>query len=430
MGRPWRVPVIRRAITSAIADWLDEPEVLVLSGARQVGKTSIVYQLISRLLSERGVPPEDVYYLDLDQAGFADFVADSGAFLRFLDPARTRTGWVFLDEVQRLEEPGRLVKALHDLPIPLKFVLTGSYSLDIRRKTTEALTGRKKVFRVGQLDFAEFLHAVGSPSASVAIEESTERLHREELAHRLDEYATFGGYPAVVTTRDREKKLGRLEELRQSYLEKDIAGFLRVENLSAFRNLMTLLASQQGGLVNVQELSNTLGVDRKTVARYIGHLEDTYVVHRVPPFYRNPRTEISKMAKLFFADSGFRNLTLGLTSSVLIRTDAGAVLEGLVADALFRSCEPGGRVRYWRSKAGAEVDFVVGADAPQRAVEVKAGILRQPKLSRGYRSFLSRYRPAEAWLLNQNLWQDEPVEDVLLRFRPLAAFLARSPLRP
>ncbi|MDY6896031.1 MAG: DUF4143 domain-containing protein, partial [Thermotogota bacterium] len=108
-------------------------------------------------------------------------------------------------------------------------------------------------------------------------------------------------------TADPEKKILRLNEIFSSYLEKDIAGFMKVENIIAFQKLTTLLAAQQGGLVNIQELSYTLGLHRETITRYIHYLEETFVIKRLTPLFSNPRTELSKMPKIYFADPGMRN---------------------------------------------------------------------------------------------------------------------------
>ena len=244
VGRPWDVPSIRRRLLSEVIDWMDEPEALILTGARQVGKTSIIYQVISWLLESRGVLPADIYYFNLDTPGVADFVGDTGALLRFLDASGGRRAYVFIDEVQRLGRPGLLVKGLQDLRLPLKFILTGSSALDIRVKTGEALTGRKQVFHVFQLSFAEYLQARGASAVSGPLDGRDADLYLLELNHHLDNYATWGGYPAVVLSGSADKRLARLGEIYVSYLEKDIAGFLRVGNMSAFRRLVVLLGSR------------------------------------------------------------------------------------------------------------------------------------------------------------------------------------------
>ena len=127
-GRQWDIPHIERTVTKKIEAWLDEPEILILSGARQVGKTSILYQLIARLLRSKLAEPEDIYYFNLDLAGISEFLEDQASFLRFLEIEKRKTTYVLIDEVQRLADPGLFIKGLQDLRLPVKFILTGSSS--------------------------------------------------------------------------------------------------------------------------------------------------------------------------------------------------------------------------------------------------------------------------------------------------------------
>ncbi|MBM4356092.1 MAG: ATP-binding protein, partial [Deltaproteobacteria bacterium] len=345
-------------------------------------------------------------------------------FLRFIAEAPERTRYVFIDEVQRIPGCGRFIKGLLDLRLPLKFVLTGSSSLDVRSAIGEPMTGRKLVFRVHPLSFREYLGAVGAVLPPAGVDPRSLVPYEEELDYHLEQYATFGGYPAVVLSGDRDKKLRRIEEIYSSYLEKDIAGSLRVENLAAFRKLAVLVAGQQGGLVNRNEVAATLSVSRDTVGRYLDMLENTFVLHSVTPFFSNPRTELSKMPKEYFVDSGLRNFSLGNFSSALHRADCGQVMEGLVAAQLASGLPQGERLHYWRTKSGAEVDFVAGTVDARLACEVKAGGLAAPRVSRGFRSFLEKFKPGSAMVLNSSLWTSAPVGGHEVQFVPLAVFLA------
>ena len=418
-GTNWEIPSIRREILDDVLKWIEEPEILVLTGARQVGKTSIVYQIINDLLLNSDVHPEDIFFFNLDLAGFSDFFTDQGAFLRFLDSSRKQRAFVFVDEVQRLKDPGVFFKAIQDLRMPLKIILTGSSSLDIKVKTTEALTGRKKVFHVTPLSFTEYIEVSGAKIPELERENFVPYLNI--LNEHLEQYVHFGGYPAVVLTPGKEKKIQRLEEIYTSYLEKDISGFLRIENLMAFRKLATLIASQQGALVNIQEISGTLGIHRDTATRYLEYLEATFVTRRLNPFFTNPRSELSKMPKIYFADSGLRNLALGGLS-----LDSGPAMEGLVLSSLVHRFPYARKLNYWRSSSRAEVDFVVADVQPEACVEVKTGEMKSMKLTRGYRSFLEKYKPSRALLLNRNLWDELQVGPCKVEAVPIAVFLLRN----
>jgi uncharacterized protein len=422
-GRSWEVPGIQRTVLDELFSWLVEPEILILSGARQVGKTSILLQMIDRLLQSGRAKPGDIYYFNLDLSSISEFLEDQGSFLRFIDAERAQNTFVFIDEVQRLPDPGRFIKGLHDLRLPLKFILTGSSSLDIRTKAHEALTGRKRVFHIETLSFSEYIRTIPALSSLPALEPGNYSLYLGQLNDALRHYGLYGGYPALILSDTAEKKALRLNEIFSSYIEKDIAGFLKVENIPAFRKLATLLSAQQGGLMNTHELASTLGLHRETVSKYIHYLEETFVIRTLTPFFSNPRTELSKMPKVYFADAGLRNLAMGNFSDLDTRADIGQIIEGLVAAHAFRNRLVSQRINYWRTKSGAEVDIVVSGVKPDQVIEVKSGFMKRIAISRGLRSFLSKYKPERAILLNNNLWQRETEDDCVIEALPTALFL-------
>jgi predicted AAA+ superfamily ATPase len=422
-GRSWEVPGIQRTVLQDLVSWIAEPEILILSGARQVGKTSILFQLIDFLLQSGRAKPSDIYYFNLDLASISEFLEDQGGFLRFVDAERARNTFVFIDEVQRLPDPGRFIKGLHDLRLPLKFILTGSSSLDIRARAHEALTGRKRVFPIEALSFLEYVKTVPALSSLPALNPENYKFYLGPLNDALRQYALYGGYPALVLSEDAEKKILRLSEIFSSYVEKDIAGFLKVENVSAFRKLATLLSAQQGGLVNVQELASTLGLHRETVSNYIHYLEETFVIRSIRPFFSNPRTELSKMPKIYFCDAGLRNLSMGNFGDLDTRSDIGQTMEGIVIDDVFRKRLVSQKINYWRTKSGAEVDIVVSDVKPDHIIEVKSGSLKRIMISRGLRSFLSKYSPKKAILLNSNLWMEEEAGGCVVQAVPTVVFM-------
>lgn len=426
-GRDWDVPSIERSATKELLKWLDEPEILILTGARQVGKTSILYQLIDYLIRSGKAESDSIYYFNLDLAGISEFLGDQGRFLRFLDVNKGPKIFVFIDEVQRLPDPGIFIKALYDMRLPIKFILTGSSSLDIRTRTHEALTGRKQIFHIESLSFSEYLKTVPALSSLPVLDPRNYSIYIGALNDALLDYGLYGGYPVPVLTDTPEKKALRLNEIFTSYLEKDIAGFLKVENIPAFRKLAALLSAQQGGLVNIQELTSTLGLNRETITKYIHCLEETFVVKRLTPFFSNPRTELSKMPKIYFGDAGMRNLAMGSFSDLRTRSDAGQIIEGIVASHVFRKRLMFHKINFWRTKSGAEVDFIISNIKLVQGIEVKSGILKQITISRGYRSFLSKYTTTKAILLNKAMWSETEIAGHTIEAIPISVFLLMTP---
>ena len=207
-----------------------------------------------------------------------------------------------------------------------------------------------------------------------------------------------------------------LEELFLSYIEKDIKNFLMVENETAFRNLVKILSSQIGNLINKDELSNTLNIHKNTLENYLFYLEQTYILDYVKPFYKNPRKELLKSPKVYFRDLGLRNFAINAFEDFTFRPDRGAIFENLAYLCLkgqFRDYEP---IHYWRTKAGAEVDFVLTSGMRNLPCEVKATLLHEPKINKSLRSFLQVYKPKEAYFLNFSLSKEKEIEGAKIKF--------------
>ncbi|MBT3220484.1 MAG: ATP-binding protein, partial [Proteobacteria bacterium] len=313
----------------------------------------------------------------------------------FIGMPQRRT-YVLIDEVQRLENPGLFLKGLYDLGLPIKLLVSGSSSLEMRSKVRESLSGRKRLIRLGGLGWPEFQTA-------------------KQGVGDWREFLIYGGYPAVVLADDPSEKRRLLLEYFESYLDRDIDSFLRVDRLDVFRQLIRLLGFQTGSLVNLNELAGSCQVSRDTMSRYLSYLEETFVVRRLEPFSRNPRKEISKMPKVFFADCGWRNLVSAGFTEWDERTDRGGILESAVEQWL-RDRFPLASVHFWRSQAKAEVDFVVDDGGQLHAYEVKASRPSRPTVSRSLRSFVKSYRPASATLINLALDDEVDVEGLTVRF--------------
>jgi len=220
----------------------------------------------------------------------------------------------------------------------------------------------------------------------------------------VGDFAVFGGYPRVALEQNISKKIGLIEELYNSYLEKDIINFLKIKNSVSFNKLVSLLSAQTGGLLNVNQLAKNVGVETKTLNHYLDILENTFIIKLIKPFFTNPKKELVKMPKVYFCDNGIRNFALSRFESLSERVDKGEVFENLIASELLKTVKSPDSLHYWRSLQKAEVDFVIkrggGRVVP---MEVKAQKMDKPAISRSYRSFLTRYKPHSAFLMNYNL---------------------------
>jgi predicted AAA+ superfamily ATPase len=299
-----------------------------------------------------------------------------------------------------LEDPGRFLKGIYDIGLPLKFIVSGSSSLEVRSKVFESLVGMKRVFYLWPFSFKEYLSSQSPPLELPAMDAS--ETTKRAVLDKLYEFLVFGGYPRVVLAKVADEKIQLLNEIYSSYVEKDIVGLLRISDPLLFTRLVTLLASQVGGLVNLSEIGNTLRIDQRKIEAYIAALENTFIVRLVRPYSTNIRKELAKMPKVYFVDAGLRNFSLRDFRRFLEGPDKGKLLENFVFTVLVRRSEGG--VNFWRTKDKAEVNFVVrdylGNVIP---IEVKALSLGDFRIPNGLRSFIKRYRPKRAFVVNLSM---------------------------
>ena len=393
---------INREIFDKIAAHLDKPEITLLTGSRQVGKTVLLEQLKSFLISEKKILSEDVLWYNLDLIQDWETFQSQSAFIEFLrGRSKQKKIYVFIDEAQKVPEAARFFKGVYDSKLNAKLVLTGSSSLEIKAKLKETLAGRKRIFHIPSFSFYEFLSAKDKFLAEyLKNEDSIGEIDQKKLNLYYEEYLIFGGYPRVVLSESQEEKIAILREIFSSYVEKDVVGFLEVKNKTAFNRMIKLLAAQIGQLVNIGELALHLGIDRHTVERYILALEETFVIKKITPYFVNPRQEIIKAAKVYFLDSGMGNLSLENFQSFPGRSDKGSLLENGVCSDLLNLCENrSARLHFWRTKQKTEVDFVIEKGRELLPIEVKS-LLGKAIVLPPLKLFIEKFSPQKAVVVN------------------------------
>jgi len=367
-------------------------KVIVLFGARQVGKTTLLMSLRSRLVQEG----KSVRYLncDLEEERQA---ANTTSRVR-LDLLVAGMDAILIDEVQRLDDPGLTLKILVDLYPDLMILATGSSSFDLRSRVSEALTGRYVDFFLYPLSLEEVLRYAG------VIDDPA--LRKPTADALLNDLLRFGSYPEIYLEPNPITKQLFLSNLEESYLFKDILGFYRIRYSQTIVDLARALAYQVGNQVNEHELANRLKIDRKTVLNYIDILEKSFVIRRVSPFSRHPRREIGKQSKIYFLDLGIRNALIGDFNDLSVRSDRGAIWENFLIIERIKSYLNSGRKiesRFWRTYGGAEVDYIEETGAGQiDAYEIK---FSSASLSRGAGSFQKAYN-VTVQLVNQENYLD------------------------
>ena len=216
------------------------------------------------------------------------------------------------------------------------------------------------------------------------------------------DYLVFGGYPKVFLSNTESRKKRELKDIYESYIKKDISGYLKIEKPEKFNQLAVLLSDQISGLINIDELTNTLNINRATVEKYISMLEDTFVIKKVYPFFRNKRTEISKMPKIYFLDLGIRNIIFNNFNNIDGRGDVGKLSENFVFNQLEYQKLIDETIHFWRTKSGAEIDFVVQKGKDISLYEVKFKKPIKNIKTAAIRSFEQKYGFNKAYILSNN----------------------------
>ena len=211
----------------------------------------------------------------------------------------------------------------------------------------------------------------------------------------------YGGYPRIALEKDHSKKGAYLQDIYNSYVRKDIKDIIRIDNVSAFNRLIQVMALQIGNLANLHELSRDLGIARETLERYLFLLENTFIIKLFPPFYTNKRKEIVKMPKIFFDDTGLRNLAINNFAGPETRPDKGKLTENAVFSQLTKNLTYQEELFFWRTQSGNEVDFILGKNHPI-PIEMKYQTIHKPQVPSGIRSFIKDYSTEMAIVLTRN----------------------------
>jgi predicted AAA+ superfamily ATPase len=413
--------LVRRKAVSEIAKYLDAKGIILLVGARQVGKTSLLYLLMDELRNQ-GISENFIHYLDLEDLTVLD-ILNSGTkefidYLKAMGIETEKRNYLFIDEIQYLNNPTNFLKLIADHHQNLKLIVSGSSTLEIRRKFKDSLAGRKVIFEIFPLDFYEFMLFKGEQKlAEVLAKSDLRHIHQDteiqdlparffikDLTRYYNEYLIFGGYPRVALETGNEKKITYLMDIYQSYVKKDIKDLMRVDNITAFNNLLKVLALQIGNLVNLTELCNTVKIARETLERYLFLLENTFIVKMVTPFSRNPRKEISKMAKLYFMDTGLRNTIIKNWNNLEERVDAGALVENGAFSNLLKNLSPLEEIHFWRTLSKNEVDFISGKENFRQPIEVKYSSFKLPRIPTGIKAFQSDYEIPQGIVLTKDFF--------------------------
>ncbi len=374
--------------------------IVVLIGARQVGKTSIM-----KLYAEQYTA--NTLFLNGQDAEIAERFTKFSILEQYLQVYLNKDldGLLLVDEFQFIPNVSTMLKLLTDKYDKLHIICSGSSSLDIRQRVEESLAGRVRIIEVYSLSFEEYLlfkddklhvlYTQSQPDADVAL--------LAPLQHVWQEYLVYGGLPRAALTNSPEEKAEILNDIYQTYLLKDVRSYIANEHFVGFNKLLRLLATQIGNLVNVNELSREAGLPYQRCEEYIYLLEKMYIIRLVEPFYTNKRKTIGKMNKVYFCDLGLRNIIYNSFNEIAFRTDNGALFENYVLMELLRGCRANDTLQFYRTQTGTEVDFVLNGATKRIAIECKYKRFEKPIKIPALTNFANEETIDKRYIININL---------------------------
>ncbi|MBS3742337.1 MAG: ATP-binding protein [Candidatus Cloacimonetes bacterium] len=407
--------LIKREILPRIMSHLSAKEMTVITGARQVGKTTIMKEM-QNILEKEG---KNTLYFNLDYESDFEFHRSQEKLLQKIQlEVGAEKSYIFIDEIQRKENAGLFLKGLFDRNLPYKFIISGSGSMELKERIHESLTGRKRIFAVYPVNFREFINF----RTDYKYEDRLSNFFSLEKAKTLallNEYLVFGGYPRLVVEKKREEKLLLMNDIYDSYLVKDVAYLLNVNQPQMFTKLVQLLANSCGSLLNYSKLARDIGISFSTLKKYLWYAEKTFIVDLINPFFRNKRKEIRKSETVYFNDLGLRNYALNDFSKKVRGKKSGFHFQNFIY-ILLRSLlgQKNYKIHYWRTTDKAEVDFVINKGNTVIPVEVKFSKLKKSNISRSFRNFLDQYKPQKAFIVNLELMAEEKINSTQVKFLP------------
>ena len=366
------------------------PNITILLGARQVGKTTLL-ELVAKHLQQKGVQtrffnlelPNDLLFFNRsDQEIFKDLSIKKNLVL-------------FIDEFHYLKNASKLFKALYDLKYGIKIFASGSSSIEIHKHLIESLAGRRNIIPIYPLTWSEW----------------------KETGKGFNEFLIYGGLPGVTSLTAPTEKMNYLAQMVQAYLLKDVKGIVKEENIRAFNHLLFYLAEHQASILPVSNIANEISMSAPTIQRYLETMEQTFILHSVTSYSKKLANELKKSKKYFLYDLGIRNYFMKDFRQLQERPDAGAIAESFVLLELKAKQMPNVEIRFWATKQKNEVDFIWLENRIPIPIEVKVNA-ENDRIPNGLIKFLKSYPESpHAYVFNLHRTEDIEYCGRIVRFR-------------
>ena len=371
--------MINRIIEKNIHQRLHKGKVILLLGARQVGKTTLVKKIINQYHNQ-------ALYLSGDEIDIREMLSNASSTQ--LKSVLGKNRLVIIDEAQRIPNIGITLKIMVDNFPDIQVIATGSSSFELADKIKEPLTGRKYEYTLFPLSYKEMVNHTSE------IEEN--RL----IEHRL----IYGYYPEVVIKTGEEKETLRL--LSENYLYKDIFTLETIKKPAILEKLIQALSLRLGNEVSYHEIGQLIGIDNQTVEKYIGLLEKAFIIFRLSSLSRNVRNELKKSRKIYFIDNGIRNAVIKNFNPLSLRQDTDTLWENFLISERMKANHYSGRwvnQYFWRTHAQQEIDYIEEYDGKLHAYEFKWNPTKRYRIPK---TFLNAYPESETAIITKENFVD------------------------
>lgn len=389
--------MIHRGVIDQIIPWLGTNKVVILNGARRAGKT-VALEYLSNYLKERG---DSTFFISAEQKRHLPMFNDPKLFLRFLKEqyglGDGKKLFVIIDEFQYIRQAGHFFKAIYNAAgDTLQLILAASTTFKVAR-STEDLQAIRKMFYVRRLSFEEYMQENSDIKYRdrFALHEEKKiaefySLYKEDLEASLSDYLYWGGYPEVVLEKNNDRRFALLDDIIHGHIEKDISSFLRVENVDAYIQLMEVLSSEVGNLLNRQDFSTRLNIHKKTLGKYLEIIDGTFTFSFIPPYFTDTKKELAKMNKIYAQDPGIVSYFLRQTPP---EQPGYFPHMSRVKNFVFTELRKHGfkhNIFFYRTIAKAEIDFVLCKDKEVIPIKIKFGKKKQ-KVPVVVKNFMKTY---------------------------------------
>jgi len=352
-----------RVIQNKLFKEINKSFISILIGPRQVGKTYLL-KVIQQECEKRKL---STAYYNLEDP--RDLQLFQGSDIEILNNIFNNVDVVFIDEFHYLKNATKIFKIHYDSNNSKKIYASGSSSLEIHKHLKESLAGRFRLTKIFPLYYKEI-----------------------KQLNFFDEnyFLNFGGLPGLIHEDTTEEKIGLLKNIIETYLFKDIKSLIKEENIRAYNNLLYIIAQNQGSTVSMASYAKEVGMSEPTIKYYLELMAQTFVCFPLESYSKNLANELKKTKKYYLYDLGVRNMILNDFSSIHLRQDKGAIIETYIFLSIIKQLKANMDVKFWRTRQGNEVDFIVLKNRVPYPIEVKAGETKYA-IPSGLKVFLTKY---------------------------------------